>query len=68
MFAKPSTLANQVTSDRGSAPILGPIELRVAGVGLQIGVIFPIKGMQGYSNFKSCFEFDHHDRADGWNT
>ena len=58
----------QVSADRGSAPILGPIESRVAGVGPQIGYIFPINGMQGYLNFKAYFEFDHHDRADGWNT
>jgi hypothetical protein len=59
---------NQVTSDRGSAPILGSVQSRVAGAGPQIGYIFPINGMQGYLNFKSYFEFDRHDRADGWNT
>ena len=58
----------QVTSDRGSAPILGPVQSRVLGAGPQIGYIFPINGMQGYLNFKAYFEFDHHDRADGWNT
>jgi hypothetical protein len=59
---------DQVTSDRGSAPILGPIQSRVVGAGPQIGYIFPINGMQRYLNFKAYFEFDHHDRADGWNT
>jgi hypothetical protein len=24
--------------------------------------------MQGYLNFKTYFEFDRHDRPDGWNT
>jgi hypothetical protein len=61
-------LYDQVTSDRGSAPILGPVQSRVAGVGPQIGYIFPINGMQGFLNFKTYFEFDHHDRADGWNS
>ena len=61
-------LYDQVTSDRGSAPILGPVQSRVAGVGPQIGYIFPINGMQGYLNFKTYFEFDHHDRPDGWNS
>jgi hypothetical protein len=59
---------DQVTPDRGSAPILGPVQSRVLGAGPQVGYIFPFNGMQGYLNFKSYFEFDHHDRADGWNT
>jgi hypothetical protein len=59
---------DQVTSDRGSAPILGPVQSRVAGAGPQIGYLFPINGMQGYLNFKAYFEFDRHDRPDGWNT
>jgi hypothetical protein len=59
---------DQVTPDRGSAPILSPVLSRVLGAGPQIGYLFPINGMQGYLNFKAYFEFDHHDRADGWNT
>ena len=61
-------LYDQVSADRGSAPILGPIESRVAGVGPQAGYIFPVAGMQGFLNLKAYFEFDSHDRPDGWNT
>jgi hypothetical protein len=59
---------NQVTADRGSAPILGPVESRVGGAGPQLGYIFPVAGMQGYLNLKGYFEFDNHDRPAGWNT
>jgi hypothetical protein len=59
---------DQVSPDRGSAPILGPVESRVAGVGPQIGYLFPIGNMQGYLNAKAYFEFDSHDRASGFNT
>ncbi|MGB8744157.1 MAG: transporter [Xanthobacteraceae bacterium] len=59
---------DQVSADRGSAPILGPIESRVAGIGPQAGYIFPVGGMQGVVNLKAYFEFDSHDRPDGWNT
>jgi hypothetical protein len=58
----------QLTADRGSAPILGPIESRVIGVGPQIGYLFPIGNMQGVVNAKAYFEFDGHDRPSGFNT
>jgi hypothetical protein len=59
---------DQVTPDRGSAAILGPIESRVAGIGPQFGYLFPIGNMQGYVNLKGYFEFDSHERPAGWNT
>jgi len=59
---------NQLSADRGSAPILGPIESRVFGVGPQIGYLFPVGTMQGALNLKAYFEFDSHDRASGFNT
>ena len=58
----------QLTPDRGSAPILGPIESRVFGVGPQIGYIIPMGAMQAVVNAKAYFEFDNHDRPSGWNT
>ena len=58
----------QLTPDRGSAPILGPVESSVFGVGPQIGYLFPVGNMQGYLNLKAYFEFDNHDRASGFNT
>jgi hypothetical protein len=59
---------DQVSADRGSAPILGPIESRVFGVGPQVGYLFPVGNMQGALNLKAYFEFDSHDRPSGWNT
>jgi hypothetical protein len=58
----------EVTTDSGSAPILGPVQSRVFGVGPQLGYLFPVGNMQGYLNAKAYFEFDSHDRASGWNT
>ena len=39
----------------------------MAGIGPQIGHLFPIGGMQGYLNFKAYAEFDAADRPSGWN-
>ena len=58
---------DELTPDRGSAPILGPIESRVVGIGPQIGYLFPIGNMQGYLNLKGYGEFDGHDRPSGYN-
>jgi hypothetical protein len=59
---------DQVSPDRGSAAFLGPVESRVAGIGPQIGYLFPIGNMQGYLNLKGYYEFDSNDRPSGWNT
>jgi hypothetical protein len=58
----------QLTADRGGLPILGSFESQVAGVGPQIGYIFPVGKMQGYLNLKGYGEFDADNRAHGWNT
>jgi hypothetical protein len=58
----------QLTADRGGLPILGPFESQVAGIGPQIGYIFPVGKMQGYLNLKGYGEFDGVDRPHGWNT
>ena len=61
-------LYDQISPDRGCAPIICPFELRVAGIGPQFGYVFPISTtMQGYVNLKAYGEFDHSDRPDGWN-
>ena len=57
----------QLTADKGSLPILGPIESRVIGIGPQVGFIFPIGSQQAFLGFKAYKEFDNHDRPDGWN-
>jgi hypothetical protein len=58
----------QLTADRGGLPILGPFESQVAGIGPQVGYIFPVGKMQGYLNLKGYGEFDADNRAHGWNT
>lgn len=58
---------DQVTADRGAAPILGNFESRVVGVGPQLGLIFPGASFQTYLNFKSYWEFDADNRPSGWN-
>jgi hypothetical protein len=58
----------QLTADSGCAPQLCPFKSQVAGIGPQLGYIFPISStMQGYLNLKAYKEFDHDDRPDGWN-
>jgi hypothetical protein len=58
---------DELTPDRGSAPILGPIESRVIGVGPQLGLIFPVGSVQTYLGLKAYGEFDGHDRPSGYN-
>ena len=59
---------DQISPDRGCAPIICPFESRVAGIGPQFGYIFPISPtLQGYINLKAYGEFAHNDRPDGWN-
>lgn len=58
---------DQLSPDRGCAPVLCPFESRVMGIGPQIGYLFPVGGMQGYLNLKGYGEFDHSNRPDGWN-
>jgi len=58
---------DQLTADSGSAPILGPFESRVIGVGPQVGFIFPAGPSQMYLGLKGYAEFDGHDRPSGWN-
>jgi hypothetical protein len=60
-------LYNQLTADRGAAPFLGDNKSSVAGIGPQIGYIFPAGGRQGYLNLKGYYEFEADHRARGWN-
>jgi len=57
----------QVTGDSGSGAVLGDFKSRVAGVGPQIGYLFPINDMQGYVNVKAYKEFAAENRPEGWN-
>lgn len=58
----------QLTPDKGQAPILGEFKSRVLGVGPQIGYLFPVFDMQGYLNLKGYAEFDAQNRPSGFNT
>jgi hypothetical protein len=55
------------SSLRGCPQTLCPFESQIAGVGPQIGYLFPVGNMQGYLNLKGYGEFDAHDRAAGYN-
>lgn len=57
----------QLSADTGCAPILCPFESQVAGIGPQIGYLFPVGNMQGYVNVKGYGEFDADNRPHGWN-
>ena len=58
---------NQLSCDSGSGDRVGCFESRVAGIGPQIGYLFPIGNMQGYLNLKAYGEFSGLDRPSGWN-
>ena len=58
---------HQLTADSGAAAFLGDNISRVAGIGPQVGYIFPVGDKQGYLNLKGYYEFDADRRADGWN-
>jgi hypothetical protein len=59
-------LYDQLSCDSGSGDNVGCFQSRVAGIGPQIGFIFPVGGMQGYLNLKGYGEFDAADRPSGW--
>ncbi|MGH6683556.1 MAG: SphA family protein [Pseudolabrys sp.] len=58
---------DQLTADSGAPAILGDNKSRVAGIGPQIGYLFPVGNMQGYLNLKGYKEFAAENRPDGWN-
>lgn len=57
----------QLGCDSGSGDRVGCFRSQVAGVGPQVGFIFPVGDMQGYLNFKAYKEFAAENRPDGWN-
>jgi hypothetical protein len=60
-------LYHQLSADSGAAPFLADNISRVAGIGPQIGYIFPAGDNQGYLNLKGYYEFDADHRPRGWN-
>ena len=57
----------QVTDDFGAPPSLDGFRSRVAGIGPQVGFLFPLGGMQGYINVKGYKEIAAQNRPEGWN-
>lgn len=58
----------QITDDYGAPASLGGFRSRVAGIGPQIGFLFPVGDMQGYLNIKGYKEFAAENRPEGFNT
>jgi hypothetical protein len=56
----------EIGCDSGSGDLVGCFQSQVAGVGPEVGFIFPVGGMQGYLNFKAYAEFDGKDRPSGF--
>ena len=58
----------QITGDSGAGATLGDFKSRVAGIGPQIGYLFPVGDeMQGALNAKAYWEFAGQNRPEGWN-
>jgi hypothetical protein len=60
-------LYKQLTGDSGAALILGENKSQIAGIGPQIGYLFPVGEFQGYLGVKAYGEFGADRRAHGWN-
>jgi hypothetical protein len=62
----------QLTCDSGSGDRVGCFESRVLGIGPQVGFIFPVDTpfgiKQAYLNIRAYGEFDHQNRAQGFDT
>jgi hypothetical protein len=58
---------NQLTGDSGAGATLGDFKSRVAGVGPQLGYLFPVGDMQGIFSVRSYWEFAAQNRPEGWN-
>jgi hypothetical protein len=59
-------LYQQITGDSGSGAVLGDFKSRVAGIGPQIGYMFPLGDMHAYVNLKGYKEFAAENRPEGW--
>ena len=60
-------LYKQVGCDSGAGDRLGCFQSQVAGIGPQVGLSFPVGGLEGYLNLKVYREFAAENRPDGWN-
>jgi len=57
----------EIGCDSGSGNRVGCFRSQIAGIGPQIGFIFPLGGMAGYLSLRAYKEFDAKNRPDGWN-
>jgi hypothetical protein len=57
----------QLTPDKGQPVILGDFKSRIAGIGPQVGFIFPLGDLQGYLHLKGYKELAAENRPEGWN-
>jgi Putative MetA-pathway of phenol degradation len=57
----------QINDDTGPGATLGGFRSRIAGIGPQIGFLFPVGDMDGYVNVKAYKEFAAEHRPEGWN-
>ena len=58
----------QLTGDSGDGATLGDFKGRVAGIGPQMGYIFPVSDtLQGAFSAKAYWEFAAQNRPEGWN-
>ncbi|HMF20618.1 MAG TPA: transporter [Pseudolabrys sp.] len=57
----------EIGCDSGFGNRVGCFRSQVAGIGPQIGFIFPFVGMAGYLSLRVYKEFDAKNRPDGWN-
>ena len=58
----------QLTGDSGDGATLGDFKSRVAGIGPQMGYLFPVSDtMQGAFSAKAYWEFAAENRPEGWN-
>jgi hypothetical protein len=59
---------NQLSCDTGSGNLVGCFKSRVAGVGPQVGFLFPAGEFHGFLGLKGYKEFAAENRPSGWNT
>ncbi len=58
----------EIGCDGGSGDRVGCFQAQVAGIGPQIGFLFPVGTMQGVLSLKGYKEFAAQNRPEGWNT
>ena len=63
-----ATISISSTGDTGAGATLNPYLTRIAAVGPEMGVLFPVGEMQGSLSLRGYWEFAAQNRSSGWNT